>query len=99
MAHIELSNSFPGISGLMAYRPETARPLGLLAETLLRGPSTLSTMERELIAAYVSRLNECRFCAGSHGAAAKHLAGENRELVESVLNDPESAATGEKMKA
>lgn len=39
-----------------------------LAEVLLRGDSTLSRGERELIATYVSRRNECEYCAGSHGA-------------------------------
>ena len=44
-----------------------------LAEVLLRGDSTLSRGERELIAAYVSRGNECEYCAGSHGASAAAL--------------------------
>ena len=70
VAYIELGNDIPGIRGLLAFRPETARPLGELAETLLRGDSTLSRGERELIAAYVSRLNECEYCASSHGATA-----------------------------
>jgi uncharacterized peroxidase-related enzyme len=99
MAHIELSNTFPGIGGLMAYRPETGKVLSLLAQTLLRGPSTLSTLERELIATYVSHLNECHYCASSHGAAAMHLAGENREIVSRLLADPESAPISDKMKA
>jgi hypothetical protein len=53
MAHIELSNQLPGIIGLMTYRPETAKPLNELAETLLRGESSLSRGERELIASHV----------------------------------------------
>lgn len=44
-----------------------------LAEVLLRGDNTLSRGERELIAAYVSRGNECEYCAGSHGASAAAL--------------------------
>ena len=70
MAHIELDNALPGIAGLMNYRPETGRPLGELTEVLLRGPSDLSRGERELIAAHVSELNQCKFCAGSHAAFA-----------------------------
>jgi len=76
VAYIELGNDIPGIRGLLAFRPKTAGPLGELAETLLRGDNTLSRGERELIAAYVSRLNECEYCASSHGAtAAAQLAG------------------------
>ncbi|MFC6088435.1 carboxymuconolactone decarboxylase family protein [Saccharothrix lopnurensis] len=70
MAHIELNNDLPGIGGLLAYRPDTARPLGELAEVLLRGPSDLSRGERELIATHVSELNSCNFCASSHAAFA-----------------------------
>ena len=71
MAHIKLRNEeLPGIVGLFDFRPETAVPLRLLAETLLRGNSILTSGERELIASYVSHLNDCHFCHTSHGAAA-----------------------------
>ena len=75
----------PGIRGLLAYRPETAEPLMHLAEVLLRGDSTLSRGERELIAAYVSRGNECAYCAGSHGAIAAALLPGGADQVEQAL--------------
>jgi uncharacterized peroxidase-related enzyme len=70
MAHIAINEQLPGIVGLLDYRKETAKPLSELAETLLRGPSTLSSGEREMIASYVSYKNDCHFCHTSHGAAA-----------------------------
>ncbi|WP_256107926.1 carboxymuconolactone decarboxylase family protein [Streptomyces sp. ODS05-4] len=95
MAHIEISSGLPGISGLMAQRPDTGAVLSQLAETLLRsGASPLSRGERELIAAYVSRLNRTEFCAGSHGAfAAAQLEG-GAELVAAVLKDVDGAPVG-----
>ena len=42
---------------------------------LLRGDGPLSATERELIAAYVSTLNSCEFCARAHASAAHHLHG------------------------
>ncbi|EDY48938.1 conserved hypothetical protein [Streptomyces clavuligerus] len=91
VAHIALDNDLPGISGLLANRPDTAEPLGHLVEVLLRGPSPLPRGERELIAAYVSRLNATPFCAGSHGAfAAAQLSG-GEALVAAVLADPDTA--------
>ena len=81
----ELGNEMPGIRGLLAYRPETAGPLMELAQVLLRGDSTLSSGERELIAAYVSRQNECEYCAGSHGASAAALLPGGGGQVEAVL--------------
>ncbi len=74
MAYIKLNDEkMPGITGLLDYRPETAKPLSLLAETLLRGESSLTRGERELIASSVSFWNDCTFCHLSHGAAAAHL--------------------------
>src|SRR5258708_15970712 len=51
--------------------PGTARPLLDYHQALLRGPSPLSVAERELIAAYVSGLNACRYCHGVHTATAQ----------------------------
>ena len=62
MPHISLPEGLPGITAGFAFRPETARPMRELAETLLRGPSTLKSSEREMIAAFVSTLNDCYFC-------------------------------------
>jgi AhpD family alkylhydroperoxidase len=70
MPYIALNSIEPGIRGLLRYRPQTGRPLSELCEVLLRGPSTLARGERELIAAYVSALNACRYCASSHSACA-----------------------------
>jgi alkylhydroperoxidase family enzyme len=45
--------------------PETNKPLIEFHEVLLRGLSHFSEAERELIAAYVSGLNRCRYCRAS----------------------------------
>jgi uncharacterized peroxidase-related enzyme len=99
MPHIELTTDTPGIRSLFLYRPETGRPLTELAEVLLRGDSTLTRGERELIAAYVSRLNDCDFCAWSHGAFAAHQLEDGPEVVAAVHEDTDSAPVSEKMKA
>ncbi|MCF6468583.1 carboxymuconolactone decarboxylase family protein [Nonomuraea sp. MG754425] len=99
MAHIELNNDDPGITGLLRYRPETGRALSELAEVLLRGDNTLSRGERELIASYVSTLNECRFCAGSHSAFAAAQLPEGMELVSAVCAAPDTAPISEKLRA
>jgi alkylhydroperoxidase/carboxymuconolactone decarboxylase family protein YurZ len=58
MPHINLPEGLPGILGPMAFRPESAKPLNALAEILLRGPSTLSPGERELIATFLGGQDE-----------------------------------------
>jgi uncharacterized peroxidase-related enzyme len=103
MAHIELGvdeEIYPGINGPLKYRPETAKPLEELAEVLLRDPHpTLSPGERELIAGYVSGLNECNFCASSHSAFAAAQLDGGMPLVEQVRADLETAPVSEKLRA
>jgi uncharacterized peroxidase-related enzyme len=99
MPHITLDNELPGISGLIEYRPETGIVLSTLAEVLLRGENSLSRGDRELIAARVSTLNQCKFCTASHAAfAAAQLPG-GVELVEHARIDPDAAPLTPKLKA
>ena len=99
MPHIGLPEGIPGIRSAMTFRPETAGPLLDLAEALLRADNTLTRGERELIAAYVSNLNECVFCQASHSAfAARQLEGGD-DLVDQVKVDPEHAPIGDKLQA
>jgi uncharacterized peroxidase-related enzyme len=99
MAHIHLPEGLPGIVGLLAISPETAKPLLALAEVLLRGPNTLASAEREMIAMYVSERNDCRFCQLSHGAAAAEHLGGNYELIDRVKCDYATADISDKLKA
>jgi uncharacterized peroxidase-related enzyme len=102
MAHIDLGvdeSQFPGINGPLAYRPETAKPLEELAEVLLRAPNTLTQGERELIAAYVSGLNECTFCRDSHSAFAAAQLDAGMSLVEQVRADLANAPVSAKLRA
>jgi uncharacterized peroxidase-related enzyme len=99
MPHIALNSSEPGIRGLLRYRPDTGRPLSELAEVLLRGPSTLTQGERELIAAHVSALNDCKYCASAHSACAAAQLPGGMTLVERVRADVSSAPVSVKLKA
>jgi uncharacterized peroxidase-related enzyme len=102
VAHIDLGldeRQNPGIRGLMQYRPETAKPLGELAEALLRGPHPLTEGERELIAAYVSALNQCRFCTNVHAAYAAVQLDGGMPLVDQVRCDLDTADVSAKLRA
>ena len=46
--------------------PKNVEPLLQFVNSVLRSDGELSIGERELIAAFVSGLNACRFCYGSH---------------------------------
>lgn len=98
MGYIPLEQHLPGITGLLEYRKDTAAPIRALTQVLLRGPSTLTEAERELIATVVSYRNACQFCTRAHTAAANVLLGEH-DTVERVKEDIDSAPVSKKMKA
>jgi uncharacterized peroxidase-related enzyme len=98
MAHIKLPEGIPGIVGPMMFSPATAKPMNELAEVLLRGPNSLSSGEREMIATYVSSQNDCYFCQTVHGAAAAHHLGGNEALVRQVKRNFETAPVSDKLK-
>jgi uncharacterized peroxidase-related enzyme len=66
---------------------------------LLGGPGILTRGERELIAAYVSALNECRYCSASHSACAAAQLPGGMALVNQVRSDASSAPVSAKLKA
>ena len=99
MAYIDgVPESLPGITGLLEYRQDTGKPIRELTQLLLRGESTLTRGERELIATVVSHRNDCRFCATAHTAAADLLLGESTTAT-AVKTDLESAPVSEKLRA
>jgi uncharacterized peroxidase-related enzyme len=99
MPHINLPEGLPGITSAFAFRPETAAPMRSLAEVLLRGPSTLTSGERETIAAFVSSRNDCYFCHATHRAAAAHHDGTDYEAVDAACRDYQSSTVSPKLKA
>ena len=99
MPHIDLDENLPGIRALLAFSPETAKPLGELTELLLRSNEGLSPAEREMIAMHVSYLNDCFYCHQSHGAIVScYLNGDN-ETVNAVKRDYQAAPVSEKLKS
>jgi uncharacterized peroxidase-related enzyme len=98
MPHIPLPDHLPGITGLLEYSKHTALPIRQLTQFLLRGDSTLSPGERELIATVVSHHNACVFCTAAHTAAADLLLGDV-ETCETMKQDIDAAPVSEKMKS
>jgi uncharacterized peroxidase-related enzyme len=99
MAHIQLPEGLQGIRGPMAFRPETAKPLNELAEALLHAPNSLPQADRELIATYVSSLNDCYFCQTVHGSIAAACLDDDEEIVRQVKRDFRRADISTKLKA
>jgi uncharacterized peroxidase-related enzyme len=75
---------------LFAFKPEATKHLETFSQAVMRGPSPLSPALRELIAAYTSAGNECRFCRTSHTAVAEELYTDST-LVLGALEDVQSS--------
>jgi uncharacterized peroxidase-related enzyme len=99
MPHIAIPEGIPGIRGPLSLRPDVAKPLSGFMEVLMREENSLSRGERELIATYVSHLNNCLFCELAHGGVAQHYLQCDLAFVEQVKSDFTSTLLGEKMKA
>ena len=64
----------------------------------MRGPSAWSVADRELMAAYVSKVNETAFCVGAHTATAGQ-AYQDRAKVQAALTDLDSAPVEDGLRA
>jgi uncharacterized peroxidase-related enzyme len=64
----------------------------------MRGPSAWSIADRELMAAFVSKVNESPFCIGAHTATAGQ-AYQDGAKVQAVLADLESAPIEDGLRA
>lgn len=97
MAYLPSLSEDAPLVDVFAHYPDVYRPLLDFEQTLLRGPSPLTTAERELIAAYVSGLNGSRYCHGVHTATAAAL-GIPAATVRAALDDIDSAPVDDRMK-
>ena len=92
--------SLPTPSSLLDVFKTYADPMLHMSEflqSLMRGPSPLSEGERELIGAYVSGLNGCAYCYGSHALIAQSF-GIAADVLAVLMRDIDSSNIDERMK-
>ena len=89
----------PDAARLVFYRPgfygDRAKEF---THEAMRGPSAWSVAERELMAAFVSKVSESAFCVAAHTATAG-LAYQDGAKVQAVLADLESAPVEDGLRA
>lgn len=81
MSYFTTLQNATGITDVFFERPQKYNGALSLAQELLREPSYLSALDRELIAAYTSYLNECEYCYTSHKEFAKSLGATDEDLA------------------
>ncbi|HSC30591.1 MAG TPA: hypothetical protein VLD17_02620 [Gemmatimonadaceae bacterium] len=79
----------PDAARVAFYHKDFGRPIGAWTHAAMRGSSSWTIGERELMAAMVAKWNSCEFCVGAHSAvAAKQLA---RPTIDQTLADYRAA--------
>jgi AhpD family alkylhydroperoxidase len=89
----------PDAAKLVFYRPGFyGAQAKKFTHEAMRGPSGWSVADRELMAAFVSKVNESAFCVGAHTATAGQ-AYQDGAKVQAVLADLESAPVEDGLRA
>jgi AhpD family alkylhydroperoxidase len=89
----------PDAAKITFYRPDFyGSHAKKFTQEAMRGRSTWSVGDRELMAAYVSMVNDSPFCIGAHTATATR-AYQDQERVAAVLADLDSAPIDEGLRA
>ena len=84
---------------LVKYRSDFyGKPMQGVTQEAMRGPSAWPVADRELMAAFVAKTNDCEWCMKAHAAVAE---GAYREgaIVSAVLSDFETAPIEEPLRA
>jgi uncharacterized peroxidase-related enzyme len=85
----------PDAAKLIFYRPEFyGTPAKQFTQRAMRGMSSWSIGDRELMAAYVSNINSCNFCVKAHSAVST-IAYQDNSTVSQAVTDAEKAPTSQ----
>ena len=84
---------------LVKYRADFyGEPMSKITQEAMRGPSSWSVADRELMAAFVAKTNQCEFCTKAHTAVAQRAFGDSKN-VSAILSDLDTATTMEPLRA
>jgi len=88
----------PDAAKIIFYRPDFyGTPMKKVTQMAMRGASEWSIAERELMVAYISKLNNCEFCIEAH-VATSSIAYKDKEKVLKVLANLETAPITESLR-
>ena len=84
---------------LVKYRADFyGKPMQGVTQEAMRGPSAWPVADRELMAAFVAKTNDCEWCMKAHAAVAEG-AYRDGAIVSAVLSDFETAPIEEPLRA
>jgi len=97
MSFFSFLNNNSDITDITWRNRKRYAPLDNFSDHIMRGSSELSVAHRELIAAYVSALNACQFCFGSHNVVAQQY-GMEPEFIETLLESVDNSQVTPRLK-
>lgn len=84
---------------LVKYRADFyGGPMSAVTQEAMRGRSAWSVGDRELMAAFVAKTNQCEFCVKAHSAVAQRAYGDGKN-ISALLSDLDTAAIDEPLRA
>jgi uncharacterized peroxidase-related enzyme len=86
-----------GVRHILQIHPAAGRALIEFHEAVLRSDSQLTSKDKELIAAYVSGLNDCTYCYGVHAETAAAF-GVDADIFKELLSDVDTARVDSRLK-
>jgi uncharacterized peroxidase-related enzyme len=87
----------PNVQRLYALRPSRLLAWNAHYDEAMKGDSTLTKAEREMIAVVVSVTNSCAYCIAAHSAALRKLT-KDETLSDQINADYKQAAIPDRMK-
>jgi alkylhydroperoxidase family enzyme len=85
---------------LVKYRADFyGEPMQGVTHEAMRGPSTWSIGDRELMAAFVAKTNHCEFCTKAHLAVAQGAYHRDGKRVSALLSDLDIETVEEPLQA
>ena len=79
-----------GVRHILALNPAAGHALVMFHTAALRNDGPLTPKDKELIAAYVSGLNACKYCFGVHSQTAQAF-GVPEEVLTRLFVDVDTA--------
>jgi uncharacterized peroxidase-related enzyme len=79
------------------FNPDARKGLSMFSQSFMRNEGALTPADKEMIAAYVSQLNESEYCFSGHSKVAVNL-GYDAEVFPPLAADLETAPVRDELK-
>lgn len=87
MSYLSYSKDFQGVGDIFMQDPARYLPFIQLLDNVMSAESELTQSQKEMIAAYTSKLNNCSYCVNSHSCILLKLETDE-QIIQSLMSEP-----------